>query len=88
MAGTGGKRIGAGRPKGTKNPSTIKAEEAKQLLIQAYLDNVQPINDKLVEMAKTGDMAAIKELHERVYGKTPQAIEHKGQVKMLIAIDE
>ena len=63
-----------GRPKGSKSASTIKAEEAKKVLIQAYLDNITPINEALIKKAKGGDIYAIRELHERVYGKVTQPI--------------
>lgn len=67
----GGARPGAGRPKGTNE---VLLQEAKKQLIQAYLDNIQPINEALIKKCKDGDMSALKELHDRVYGKAPQAI--------------
>ena len=73
-----------GRPKGTKGSNTLQAEQGKKLLIQAYLDNIKPINEALVEKAKTGDIQAIKELHDRVYGKSPQPMDLKGEVEMSI----
>src|SRR3990167_9162404 len=63
-----------GRPKGSKATHTIQAEAAKAQLIQAYLDNIVPINQALVDKAKAGDIQAIRELHERVFGKVTQPI--------------
>lgn len=60
-----------GRPKGT---NAILAERGKRELIEAYLKNIKPINEALVNKAKSGDVAAIKELHDRVYGKSMQPI--------------
>lgn len=63
-----------GRPKGSKAAHTIQTEAAKAQLIQTYLDNIKPINEALVNKAKQGDIQAIRELHERVYGKVTQII--------------
>jgi len=78
-----------GRPVGSKATHTIQAEQGKAALIKAYLDNIKPINDALVEKAKTGDIQAIKELHDRVYGKAPQDMNIKADVtQKIISIDE
>lgn len=71
MGQRGGYRPNAGRPKAAH---TIQAEKAKAALIQAYLDNIRPINEALIAKAKQGDIQAIRELHERVYGKVTQPI--------------
>ena len=70
----GGKREGAGRKIGSKATHTLQAEQARAILIQAYLDNIQPINEALIKKAKDGDIQAIREIHDRVYGKAPQAL--------------
>ena len=74
MALHGGKRIGAGRPKGSKSPLTLKIDQARQALIDAYIEKIRPINEALIKKATEGDIQAIRELHDRVYGKAPQAI--------------
>lgn len=74
MAGYGGKRIGAGRKKGSKATHTLEAEKAKEELIREYIKNIKPINEALIEKAKAGDIQAIKELHDRVYGRPNQSI--------------
>ena len=71
MAQRGGKREGAGRKVGT---NAILLEAAKKKLIEAYLENIVPINEALIKKCKEGDIQALKELHDRVYGKAPQAI--------------
>lgn len=63
-----------GRPKGSKATHTIQAEAAKAELIKAYIKNIKPINEALIKKATEGDIQAIRELHDRVYGKSPQAI--------------
>lgn len=69
----GGKRTGAGRTKGKLGKNTILAEAAKTELIAAYMENIKPINAALIKKAKRGDIMAIKELHDRVYGKAVQS---------------
>lgn len=63
-----------GRPKGSKASHTLEAEAAKAELVRMYIENIKPINQALIDKALTGDIQAIKELHDRVYGKAPQAI--------------
>lgn len=71
-----------GRP---KNVSTIKAEEARNILAQMVFDEITPIAKKLIEKAKNGDVQAIKELWDRAFGKAPQAITglNGGPLKLL-----
>lgn len=73
-----------GRPKGSKSATTLRVEEARQQLIKAYMDNIVPINEALVKKASEGDLQAIKELHDRVYGKSlqPTDINVKGDLKL------
>ncbi len=70
-----------GRPKGT---NAKEIEYAKAQLIQAYIDNIKPINEALIEKAKLGDMQAMKELHDRVYGRAlqPTDLNLKGELKI------
>ena len=70
----GGKRKGSGRKKGSKATHTVLAEQAKAELINAYIKNITPINEALIKKATSGDIQAIKEIHDRVWGKSPQAI--------------
>lgn len=84
MAQRGGRREGAGRKKAHH---TIQAEAAKKQLIEAYLKNIKPINEALIKKAKKGDLAAIKELHDRVYGKAVQPIGNADDKPFEIAFD-
>ena len=78
-----------GRPKGSKARHTLEAEQGKAALVRAYLENIKPINQAIVTKAITGDIQAIKELHDRVYGKPNQPIEGTLEVTTkIISIDE
>ena len=77
----GGKREGSGRKKAYH---TIQTEAAKAALIKAYVDNIKPINAALVRKASRGDIQAIRELHDRVYGKAPQAVINEGEMTIKI----
>lgn len=79
-----------GRPKGVKNAATLSAEQAKQRLIDAYIAKADPINQALLAKAESGDIQAIKELHDRVYGKPNQAVDVKAELEVthIISIDE
>jgi hypothetical protein len=68
----GGKRAGAGRPKGSKDPNTLKAELFRSALIAKAIEEQKEIFDALFGQAKLGNIPAIKELFERVMGKAPQ----------------
>jgi len=73
MAKHGGVRAGAGRPIANH---TILVAEARKALIDAYMKEQVVIDAALVEKAKTGDVPAIKELYDRVYGKSLQTNEN------------
>lgn len=60
-----------GRPRGL---NAINAEKGKAKLIEMYLAKVVPINQVLIDKALAGDITAIKELHDRVYGKSMQPV--------------
>lgn len=83
----GGKRPGAGRPKGSITKSTKDAILAKEALIKAYLENIKPINEALIKKAKAGDMVAIKELHDRVYGRSMQPMELEAKGNIILTFD-
>ena len=88
----GGKRPGAGRPKGSKARSTIMREEAKQILIGRVLDKWENLLDAKLDLAlgyytwssdgkrtyiTRPDSGAISDLIEYVIGKPLQPIEGK-----------
>ncbi len=67
----GGKRIGAGRKKGF---AAKNAEEARILLSSRVLEEIGPICEALIKKAKKGNIHAIRELFDRAWGKSPQAM--------------
>lgn len=71
----GGKREGAGKPKGYKAPHTLKAQELKKKLIESFGAEADAIYKALIDKAKAGDISAIKEVLDRVWGKSPQQID-------------
>lgn len=74
----GGKREGAGRPKGSRNKVTADIKEIAQSFGQEAITH-------LVEIARDGDaphaarVAAIREVLDRGYGKAKQGIEMTGE---------
>lgn len=84
MAGRGGYRPGAGRPVAAH---TLQAETAKAELIRLYIKNAKPINLALIKMAKAGEIPAIRELHERVFGKVTQPIGGDKDNPLVIAMN-
>jgi hypothetical protein len=67
----GGKRIGAGRKQGF---AAKNAEEARNYLSERVAVEIGSIADSLINRAKTGDIRAIKELLDRAWGRSPQAV--------------
>ena len=70
----GGKRPGAGRKPGYK---AKVAELYMELLAKEVEKQKLPIIQALINRAKTGDVQAIKEIHDRLAGKPEQAITGK-----------
>lgn len=81
MAGEASKLNGkkGGRPKGTLAKSTLDAMELRKKLIAKYEEKHEAVTDALIFKAVMGDVPAIKELHDRVYGKSMQSIEMTGK---------
>jgi hypothetical protein len=73
----GGKRAGAGKPKGYKAPHTLEASVARARMVERISARTDELVDKLFERAldEKGDTVAIKELLDRGYGKPQQAME-------------
>lgn len=70
----GGKRQGAGRPKGAVSGHTKEALIFKEELIKRVLAEKGPIIDALIKKAKTGDVQALKEINDRLLGKPHQQL--------------
>jgi len=73
MPGNGG---GPGRPPGCCNRATATAMELKAALAEALTpEDIRAIMTALVDRAKTGDVAAAREVLDRSVGKTHTGIE-------------
>lgn len=72
----------AGAPKGNNNASKnnrLWADSIRRELVQGDGKKIRAIAKKLVQMAEAGDMAAIREIGDRMDGKAVQAIEGTGE---------
>lgn len=75
----GGKRPGAGRPKGSKASHTIQAEALKKYLIEQAIAAKAEVIAALIREAKRGDVRAIKELLDRILGRPVDPVELSGK---------
>ncbi len=76
----GGKRIGAGRKQGF---AAKNAEEARRILSEMVMNEIEPIGKALIAKAKNGDVAATRELLDRAFGKAPQTERIESESKLL-----
>lgn len=65
----GGKRPGAGKPKGHKASHTLAAQTFRKYLIRRVIKEKKPVIDALLKAAKEKNVVAIKEIMDRVIGK-------------------
>ena len=74
----GGKRLGAGRPKGKPNAVTADVREAAQ---QYGTDALRTLAEIMAsqDQPAAARVAASKEILDRAYGKSQQAIELSGK---------
>jgi len=74
MSGLTSKRNGklGGRP---KNTSTIKNEQARNVLAQMVCEEIIPLGKQLIKQAKKGNILAMKELFDRAFGRSSQSFE-------------
>src|ERR1035437_2118261 len=68
-----------GKKKGYKAPHTLLIQEGRKALINKYLLSQDDVDDALIAKAKSGDIPAIRELYNRVFGMSIQAIEMTGK---------
>ena len=73
--GHGGKRLGAGRKVGSKAQHTIEAEQARAYVIKRVVEELDPIIDKHIEMAKAGDRQGLEYLINQAIGKPKETVE-------------
>lgn len=68
----GGKRAGSGRKKGI---FTIEREKMKEYIATKIAEQGESIVQVLIDKALDGDIAAIKELFDRGFGKATQGVD-------------
>ncbi len=68
-------RIGGGRPRGVKNRSTILKELLALQKDATFPNQEYQVNQALIDRAISGDVAAIKETLDTMYGKNPDKLE-------------
>lgn len=77
----GGKRTGAGRPKGSRNKTTVDVKAIAQSYgADAVKTLAEMMKDKKAPPAAR--VAAAKELLDRGYGRAKQEMEHTGGVTL------
>lgn len=79
----GGKRNGAGRPKGF---SAKTAEEGRAYILRRVQEELEPIITKQIEQAKDGDVASRKDLMDRAYGRPKETVEVQGEMTLKIDV--
>ncbi len=69
-----GGQFAPGNPGGPGNPHVKRTAALRAAMLEAVTeDDMKAIVKNLVELAKGGDLAAAKELFDRVFGKAPAA---------------
>lgn len=75
-----------GRPTGAVSLTTRTAMEAKAWFAQQVHDNIEPIFRALVAKAAEGDVAAIRELLDRGWGKAIQQVDVTSKGEQIAAV--
>lgn len=75
MAGTGGKREGAGRP--TKANELGTADLTRKALVERY----GGLNEALIALLETQEPSLLKFVYEHAFGKPTDKIEHSGEIE-------
>ena len=73
MSGHGGARPGAGRPNGSRNKVTLEVRELALKHGPSALKNLVTLSQKA--KSESVRLAAIREVLDRAYGRSPQAME-------------
>lgn len=81
----------SGRPVETEEQKLKR--KATEIVLQEYIEELSQalphIQGPLLDKAKGGDVSAIKEIHDRVFGKPKQNIDVKGEMtSKVVSIDE
>jgi len=82
MVKHGGKRPGSGRKKGSLASHTLEAQEIRICLIKEVLKEKGPIIKALINKAKKGDVAALREVLDRTLGKVKEEFDINSDLKM------
>lgn len=64
----GGARAGAGRPK-------LEASKYREILIRKIEKQAEPLAQALIDKGLTGDVPALKEIHDRALGKAKESVD-------------
>jgi len=77
----------AGAPFGNQNGVKNRpwAEAINRALLAEDGKKLRALADKIIDRALEGDVAALKEVGDRVDGKAAQALEHSGNIVLTIA---
>lgn len=70
-----------GAPKGNKNgakQNRLWGDAIRRAVVQSDAEQLRKLADKLIEKAGEGDIAALKELGDRLDGKAVASHEHSG----------
>ena len=69
-------RFAAGNKCGRGNPNNRKAQQLRNAFLNTITEeDIVEVTNKLIQMAKDGDIQAIKEMLDRALGKSPASIE-------------
>ena len=77
-----------GAPKGNTNASKTKlwGDTIRHAIVQADAEKLRKLADKLIENALSGDMQALKEIGDRLDGKSVQSIDAKVRSRVIVNI--
>ena len=75
-----------GRPKGSKSGRTIKADQAREYIIEQVTSELQPIISKAIQQAKEGDQTGRRDLLDRAYCRPKETMEIQGEMKIKLDI--
>ena len=81
-------RFAPGNPGGPGNPHAAQVSRLRSALLAAVSEeDIRAVTEKLIELAKAGDVRAIKEVFDRTLGKPQEAdfIERIEQLEELLA---
>jgi hypothetical protein len=84
MKKKGGARPGAGRPKGSKDVSTIDKEKLAEEIRLMLVPHAEAVVEAMIAKCLIGDASMIKEYWDRTCGKVSLPTEIKGDVKILV----